>query len=294
MLAPAKITVPSATARTGSPMVPAMSSPRWRRAPPSRSSPGPLVATRGGASSGDTTVRPMARLARGVRRLEIGGDHPAPRGQDQILLPAGADLVTPDEVRDAGPVSHPAEALVQLFVAGVPHLQQRGAGRQVRARLHQDARRELAAIDRRLGRARDAVHGRLDAEQPVAAVLVEIGVTLGPVVPQRRQRERIAVRDLRRRQHLQGQRALGRRRIDAAQVRVGDPELRGVDRRRRPGARRARSPGSAAGARASARRWARAPATGARTRRRMWRRPGRRRPTRIWHEPECPPCVKKI
>jgi hypothetical protein len=65
LLMPAKITVPSAIACTGSPSMPAMSSPACRRAPPDRSSPGPLVATRGVASSGETIGTPMYWAIRG-------------------------------------------------------------------------------------------------------------------------------------------------------------------------------------------------------------------------------------
>ena len=64
MSTPANTTTPSATARTGSPMVASMSTPRCERSPPSRSTPRPLVPSRGAPSSGDVTASPASTAGR--------------------------------------------------------------------------------------------------------------------------------------------------------------------------------------------------------------------------------------
>ena len=236
LLMPAKITVPSAMARTGSPIIPAMSSPAWRRAPPDRSSPGPLGATRGTAFQRRHDRDPDVRRQAGrILEVVVTRDHAPALGEDQILVAARTHHIAPGEMRDAAPVRPAAERGIDLLVPRLPHLQQRGAHGQVHLGIEQTLRRQIALVHRQLRRARHAVHARLDGEQPVRSTFFALvgGIAAAAETRQRGERERVALRRRRRGDDLRAQR--GRRRIgrDAAQVRPRRRELRRVDRRRR-------------------------------------------------------------
>src|SRR4051794_22132040 len=135
-LAPAKMTVPFAIERTGSPSDAEMSRPWWRRAPPARSAPGPRAPpprgpSRGGGAAGAAVAIVAGaadRHARGafewgddvhadrgwhgrVDASLVGADEAASRGQHQILVAAADHVVAPEHVRDRVAVRHAAEHL---------------------------------------------------------------------------------------------------------------------------------------------------------------------------------------
>ena len=265
LLTPAKMTTPSAMARTGSPSMPGDVQPAVaaRAARHDRRRAAGRDPRRRLQRRDDVDARRRARPGR-VLVAEVARDHPPPGGQDQD--PRGRWTAPCHPRRSARPRCGAARRRT-------PRRSPCGCAFHISSSVAPTSRLTSGSSSRfgvrsflltgSAGAPGDAVHARLDPEQAVrAALALVVGVAAAAEARERGERERIAVRGGRRGEELRSSSRDDRRRVglDAAERSERGLEA-GSSRAPAPRAPRARStPVAQLGARGSVRATVRAPA----------------------------------